>query len=44
MHKMIQLILICFQENHVSFYVITCSLGQFDEKINHMKIKKVLKF
>jgi hypothetical protein len=41
MHKIMQLISKFFlQENNVSLYVITCSLGQFDEKINHTKISK----
>jgi hypothetical protein len=25
------------QENHISIYSTTCSLGQLDEKINHLK-------
>jgi len=32
------------QEKKVSLFATTCSLGQFDEKINHTKISKVFKF
>jgi len=33
-----------YKKNHVSFYATTCSLGQFDEKINHMKISNFWNF
>jgi len=32
------------QEKNVFLYATTCSLGQFDEKLNHMKISKFWKF
>jgi hypothetical protein len=32
------------QKNYASLYVITCSLGQVDEKINHMKISSSWNF
>jgi len=32
------------QEKNVFLYATTCSLGQLDEKINHMKISKFRKF
>jgi hypothetical protein len=45
MHKMMQLISnFLYQKNHASFYVITCSLGQVDENLNHMKISNSWNF
>jgi hypothetical protein len=32
-----------FSKNHTFLYATTCSLSQFDEKINHMKISKFWK-
>jgi hypothetical protein len=31
-------------KEHVFLYATTCSLGQLDEKINHMKISKSCNF
>jgi len=40
---MIQLIFFLITRN-TCFYATTCSLGQFDEKVNHMKISKSWNF
>jgi hypothetical protein len=32
------------QEKKFSLFATTCSLGQFDEKINHTKFSKAFKF
>jgi len=30
------------QESHASLYANTCLLGQFDEKLNHMEVLKLV--
>jgi hypothetical protein len=43
-HKIVKLISKKLYKKYMYIYEITCSLGQLDEKINHMKISKFWNF